>query len=191
MTTFRFTGSLLALLLAMAAVASSDKQVPGYIIKPNGDTLWGMIDFGGFKRATNSEYVTLIDSTGVAVKYKAKEGEVLGYGMKPVLDIRIDYLYFSVKPAVESGFFQRYSRGAKYTLYYRMVSANMGTVEATSPYYVLVNAKGEYAYFGTCTICGWKKKMREIMKDDDEAVLAELEELRAKDIATFVLRHSD
>jgi hypothetical protein len=67
----------------------------------------------------------------------------------------------------------------------------MGTVESTSAYYVLVNAQGEYAYFGTCTICGWKKKMREIMKDDAPAVLAELEELKAKDIPGFVVRHKE
>ncbi len=179
----------LTLLMATAASASPNDLVPGYIIKPNGDTLWGTINLGGFKRATNSEYVTLIDSTGVAVKYKAKDGEVLGYGIKPLLERRMDFLYFSVKPAVESGFFQRYTTGTRYTLYYRMMSANMGTVESTSPYYVLVNAKGAYAYFGTCTICGWKKKMREIMKEDDPAVLAELEELRGKDIPEFVLRH--
>jgi hypothetical protein len=179
------------ILLMLGTMAYANNKVPGYIIKPNGDTLWGTIDLGGIKRATNSEYVTLIDSTGIAVKYKAKDGEVLGYGIKPVLDKRLDFMYFGVKPSVESGFFQRYTQGPKYTLYFRMMSANMGTVESTSPYYVLVNAKGDYAYFGTCTICGWKKKMREIMQEDDPAVLAALEDLRAKDIPGFVVQHKE
>ncbi len=178
-----------SLMLVIATVSYTNNTIPGYVIKANGDTIWGTIDYGGIKRATNSEQVTIITIDGSSLKFKGKDGEVLGYGIKPLLEKRIDYLFFTVKPAVESSFFQRYTQGSKYTLYYRMMSANMGTVESTSPYYVLVNAKGEYAYYGTCTIGGWKKKMREIMKEDDPAILAELEELKAKDIPDFVLRH--
>ncbi|MCC6759890.1 MAG: hypothetical protein IT252_01670 [Chitinophagaceae bacterium] len=179
------------LLLMLGTLANANNTIPGYVIKASGDTIWGTIDYGGIRRATNDEKVTIITLDGTSIQLKAKEGEVLGYGIKPLLGERMDYLYFTVKPAVESGFFRRYTKGPQYTLYYRMMTANMGTVESTSPYYVLVNAQGEYAYFGTCTICGWKKKMRDIMKDDDPAVLAELEELKAKDIPGFVVRHKE
>jgi hypothetical protein len=186
----RLKQAFCALLMLMnGAESHANNTVPGYVIRANGDTIWGTIDYGGMRRATNDEKVTIIAIDGSSIQLKAKDGEVQGYGINPLLGERIDYVYFTVKPAVESGFFQRYTQGSKYTLYYRMMSANMGTVETTSPYYVMMNAKGEYAYFGTCTICGWKKKMREIMKEDDPAVLEELEELKAKEIPDFVRRH--
>lgn len=160
--------------------------VNGYIIKANGDTVKCKIKLGGVPRATGGDQVTVVNQDGESIRYKAKEGEVIGYGVY-LAGRSADFRYFELKPKAESNFYQLLYNGSKYKLYYIIETADMGTVVTSSPKYVFVNEKGAFNFFGTCTICGWRKRLGELLQDD-AAALVELEKISAKDIPDFVGR---
>jgi hypothetical protein len=162
----------------------SAELVNGYIILPAGDTLRGQIKFGGARGGTNWEEVTLVDSLGVERKYKAQNGEVKGYGYE-VMGIKREYIYFLLKPKADSRWFQRVYKGSRYNVYATAMTASFGTVDVTSPWYVLEKPSGEFVFMETCGICAWRKNLTEFLADNPGAV-AELENVKAKELGPFL-----
>lgn len=156
----------------------------GYIILPTGDTLRGQIKFGGARGGTNWEEVTLVDSLGVEKKYKAQKGEVKGYGYE-VMGKKKDYLYFLLKTKADSQWFQRVYKGSRYTVYATTMTGSFGTVDVTSPWYVLEKPSGEFVFLETCGMCAWRKNLTEFLADNPEA-LAALENVKAKELGPFL-----
>jgi len=169
--------------------AQSADLYNGYIILPTGDTLRGQIKFGGARGGTNWEEVTLVDSLGVEKKYKAQKGEVKGYGYE-VMGKKKDYLYFLLKTKADSQWFQRVYKGSRYTVYATTMTGSFGTVDVTSPWYVLEKPSGEFVFLETCGICAWRKNLNEFLGDNPEA-LADLENVKAKELYTYLRRISE
>jgi len=157
--------------------------VKGYIVMPAGDTVFCQIKISGSK-ATNYTRVTINTTEGEEITYSAKDGEVKAYGIF-VGSIRSDYTYFELKPKVESRFYKLLINGPKYKLYYIIETADMGSVVASSPKYVLVNNKGEFNFFGTCALCGWRKRIEALVADDAFA-LEKLPDLKIKEVAAYI-----
>jgi hypothetical protein len=162
--------------------------VNGYIVLPGGDTLYGQIKFGGVREATNWEEVTFVDKAGVEKKYKAQRGEVKGYGYE-TLGIKKDYIYFVLKQKADSQWFQRVFSGSKYTIYATSVTGSFGTVDVTSPWYVLEKPSGGFVFLETCGVCAWRKNLTEFLADDPDA-LASLENVKAKELYTYLIKIS-
>jgi len=59
---------------------------------------------------------------GEEKKYKGKEKEVIGYGFTQAV-LAFHYIFFEIKPRVESALYKRLIDGEKYTLYYLMKTA--------------------------------------------------------------------
>lgn len=162
--------------------------VDGYIVLPNGDTLRGQIKFGGLREATNWEEVTFVDKNGVEKKYKAQKGEVKGYGYES-MGIKKDYVYFLLKSKADSQWFQRVYKGSSYSVYATSVTGSFGTVDVTSPWYILEKPSGEFVFMETCGICPWRKNITAFLSDNPEA-LATLENVKAKELGEYLLKIS-
>jgi hypothetical protein len=162
--------------------------VNGYILLPNGDTLRGQIKFGGFRAATNTDEVTLVDQAGIEKKYKAKKGEVKGYGCE-TMGIKTDFMYFELKQKADSRWFQRINKGSRYSVYASSVTGSFGTVDVTEAWYVLEKPSGEFVLLETCGLCAWRKNLTAFLTDDPEA-LAGLEDVKAKELGAYLIKIS-
>jgi hypothetical protein len=178
------------ILFVCSTMLSSRAQtlVNGYIVLPNGDSLFGKINFGGIRRATTWQEVTLVNTEGVEKKYRAQHEEVKGYGYE-VVGVRKDFIYFRLKQKADSRWFERIHSGASYTLYRTSVTGSFGTVDVTAPWYVLQKPTGEFVFLENCGLCAWRKKLAEFLTDNPEA-LAQAEDVKAKELGEFLRRIS-
>lgn len=160
------------------------ETVNGYVVLPNDDTLNGIIKLGGIKRATTNREVTMIDSNGMEKKYRAQEGEVKAFGTE-ILGINKHYVFFKLKQKADSQWFERICTGKKYSLYLTRVTGSFGTVDVTSPWFVLQKANGSFVFLENCALCGWRKNLTEFLTDDQE-ILSRVEDIKAKELGTFL-----
>ena len=168
--------------------AQSAELVQGYIVLPNGDTLRGQVKFGGFRAATNSEEVTFVDQEGLEKKYKAQKGEVKGYGYE-LMGIRRDFTFFIIKKKYNSQFFQRIHNGSSYAIYASSVTNSYGTVDVTHVLYIVEKPSGEFVLVESCGTCPWRKTLTAFLADDPGA-LEGLENVKAKELETYLMRIS-
>ncbi len=171
----------ISLIIGSSSLAAD--YVKGYIVLPAGDTLFCEIKISGSK-ASNNTRVTILTTEGEEKSYSAKDDEVKAYGLY-IGGIRSDYTFFNLKPKVESKFYKLLINGPKYKLYYILETADMGSVVSTSPKYVLVNSKGEFNFFGTCVLCGWRKRIEALVADDAFA-LEKLPDLKIKEVVAYI-----
>lgn len=118
--------------------------------------------------------------------FKGPDKKILGYGFVE-RGKRYDFLYIELKPKSESGFYQRVVDGDRYKLYVHETSVQTYPgVSTAMPQYVLFNPAGAFQKFETCLACPWRKQLRELLKDDSNA-LQHLEKTSRLEITNFVL----
>jgi hypothetical protein len=129
------------------------------------------IKFGGLREATNTIRVTFVDSTGIPMRYRAKKGEVVGYGFES-LGASKDYLFFDIKPKSDSRFYESIIEGSGYTLIAVAVNGVTGLVVNIFTLYILEKDNGDSLYLGNCRFCHWRKKLATLLAGDSEALTA-------------------
>lgn len=169
------TATLVGLLLSFAARAVDTH--PGYIVLAEGDTVTCTIKGGRFLQRTFYG-ITVIDEGGKDTFLPSKEKKILGYGFSDGLRT-YHYRFVDVGDKLENGFYQLLDNGPKYRLYGRPT-----TVYGGNPTYVLFNGEA-FTKFEPCVVCPWKKGLRELLKDDPEALEA-VEKASRVDIPSFV-----
>lgn len=171
--------------IGIGVAAQASNLVNGYIILPAGDTLRGQLKFGGLWAATNTIRVTFVDNAGIPKRYRAKKGEVVGYGFES-LGASKDYLFFDVKPKSDSRFYERIIEGSRYTLFAVAINGVKGPVVHILTLYRLEKFNGEYLYFGNCRFCSWRKKLATFLADDPEA-LGALERVKLFNLHQYLI----
>jgi hypothetical protein len=157
---------LLNLFFASVITGAYAKDLPGYYITLQGDTVKTEIKRGGLLSAFDSDYRTVTIRDNASGKPKAlRPGEIKGYGF--LFDSL--YWHFLAKPAKsgENLFLRVAIIGRKASLYYytRTNSGGYG-VSVTAYLFTLENEKGEYLFvndFGS--LKKLKEKMAAFYKD--------------------------
>jgi hypothetical protein len=162
---------LYILLLSFIGYSAHAELLDAYIVLPNNDTVKCKL------KVTNSlilstnffDKLTIVTEDGSEKIYHARDKELLAYGFIEK-GRQYHYLYVDVKPKIESGFYQRIVNG-KYRLYSHLVgSYGYGTFGSSSYQYVLFNPAGEFVKFEVTPLRPWKKQLRELLKDDENAL---------------------
>ena len=174
------------LCLIFTSTAQAAEYLDGYIVLANKDTVKCKFKAGGFIRSTSFNRIVIITEQGEEQVFRAHDKKILGYGFVE-RGRRYDFLFVDVKPKAESGFYQRIVDGDKYKLYAHVLSSQgYPGISTAQPQYVLFNTAGAFEKFETCVLCPWKKQLRQLLKDDANA-LEILENTSRLEIPNFVV----
>lgn len=171
---------LLAILIATFSTASAATEpLAGYIVMANNDTILCKIKSGRFL-SNPFNGITIVNEQGEDEVLPSKTKKIIAFGFVENLK-SFHYLFVEVGDKFETGFYQRIVDGRKYKLYGRPT-----TVYGGNPTYVLFNQVGDFTKFEPCVLCPWKKQLRELLKDDAQA-LEKVESAPRVDIPKFVI----
>jgi hypothetical protein len=151
--------------------ARAAEMLDAYIVLPNNDTVKCKLKItNSLVLATNFfNKLTVVMDDGTEEVYHARDKKLLAYGYI-VKGRQYHYLYVDVKPKIESGFYLRMVNG-KYRLYSHLVgSIGYAGFGSASYQYVLFNPAGEFVKFEVTPLRPWKKQLRELLKDDSNAL---------------------
>jgi hypothetical protein len=172
---------LLLIVTACISIASNAVELlDGYIVKTSKDTVKCKI-----KQTHSMDFhksVSILTEQGERLVYHAKDKKIVAFGFT-LKGVDYVYLYIEVKPNPMSGFYQAVVIGPKYTLYGHILV----TAYTSFPYYVLYNSAGKLLNFSTCTLCPWKQRLRQALKDDTASLHLLDDVRRVSDIPNFVL----
>ena len=161
---------LLLAAVCISTISNAAAFIDGYVILANKDTVRCQFDTKSLRKFSPFYEIRVTTENGEEQVYRAKDKKILGYGFRD-LGIAYDFWYIEMKQKSESGFYQQLINGPKYKLYSHMLSSSTyAGVAVSNPQYVVYNAAGEFVQFETCVLCPWKKKLREIFKEDTKAL---------------------
>ncbi|MHA7128344.1 hypothetical protein [Algoriphagus namhaensis] len=175
---------IISCLMLLSQLLLAQDYVNGYVLFAGQDTLACQVKIGGKKIDTNFSFLVLKGKEGVDEVYKAKEGKVVGYGIRD-FGAWVDYRYVAVEKTNESGFFRLIDDGPNYKLYLHLVTTNVNGVVTTLPNYAIYKPNGEYVHVTTHLLGNWKKSLRKILADNPK-YLPEVEKVGRFEIAEFV-----
>lgn len=169
---------LLALSLILSSfVSKAADPVSGYYVTAGSDTVRCKIKSGRFL-STPFYGITVINESGDEERLPSKDKKLLAFGFTEGFST-FHYHFFDVGSKTENGFYQLLVKG-RYKLYGRPT-----TVYGGNPTYVLVTPSEAFTQFEPCVLCPWKKQLRDLLKDDAEA-LTLVENAPRVDIPKFV-----
>lgn len=173
---------LLLLIISVFLMAASARAVElhdGYIVKEFNDTVKCKVKGGRF--LSSPFYgITIVDEQGKEQFLRALDKKITAFGFVKNFTV-YHFLFVKVGDRLENGFYQLIVNGPRYKLYSRPKIVADGI-----PAYLLFNPSGEFKTFEPCILCPWKKQLRELLRDDANA-LEQVENAPRVNIPKFVM----